>query len=79
MQGNGLVENSSVRRPLSKVMIDPQPIHLTLFSATCSFPTTGILFSDWQAMTHALQPMQVLRLTDMPHSVDLAAVLGGRI
>ena len=34
---------------------------------TCSLPTTGTLFSDWQAVTQALQPMQAPRSIDMPH------------
>ena len=34
---------------------------------TCSAPTTGMLFSDWQARTQALQPTQALRSMAMPH------------
>ena len=30
---------------------------------TCCLPTTGMLFSAWQATTQALQPMQALRST----------------
>ena len=34
---------------------------------TCSLPTTGMLFSAWQATTQALQPMQAVRSIAMPH------------
>ena len=34
---------------------------------TCSLPTIGILFSAWQAIMQALQPVQVFRSTAMPH------------
>ena len=37
-------------------------------SATCSLPTTAMLFSDWQATTQALQPMQVSVSITMPHA-----------
>src|SRR2546430_6390525 len=40
-----------------------------------SLPTMGILFSAWQAMTQALQPVQTLRSTVMPHCC--AAFIGG--
>ena len=36
--------------------------------ATWSLPTTGMLFSDWQAMTQALQPMQEFRSIAMPQA-----------
>ena len=39
--------------------------------ATCSRPTTGMLFSATQATTHALQPMQELRSIDMPQAWPL--------
>src|SRR6266540_3409475 len=32
--------------------------------ATCNLPTTGTLFSAWQAMTHALHPVQTFRSID---------------
>ena len=35
---------------------------------TCSLPTTGMLFSDWQATTQALQPVQALRSIVMPQA-----------
>ncbi len=34
--------------------------------ATCSFPTVGMLFSAWQAMVQAPQPMQRERSMAMP-------------
>ena len=34
---------------------------------TFSLPTTGMLFSDWQATTHALQPVHLLRSIDIAH------------
>ena len=34
--------------------------------ATCSLPTVAMLFSSWQAITQALQPVQRDRSTDMP-------------
>ncbi len=34
-------------------------------------PTTGMLFSAWQATTQALQPMQVLRLMTMPQALPV--------
>ena len=36
-------------------------------SSTWRLPTTAMLFSDWQAMTHALHPVQRLRSITMPH------------
>ena len=36
--------------------------------ATWSLPTTGMLFSAWQATTQALQPVQVLRSMAMPQA-----------
>ena len=44
-----------------EVAVHPQPVHLPPRS-TCSLPTTGMLFSAWQAMTQALQPRQVLEV-----------------
>ena len=35
--------------------------------STWSLPTTGMLFSAWQATTHALQPVHVVRSIAMPH------------
>jgi hypothetical protein len=35
---------------------------------TSCLPTTGMLFSDWQATVHALQPMQLFRSIAMPHA-----------
>ena len=32
-----------------------------------SLPMTGMLFSAWQAITQALQPVQVLRSIAIPH------------
>ena len=49
------------------VAVEPQPVHLALPMATCSLPTTGTLFSDWHATTHALHPVQALRSMVMPH------------
>ncbi len=34
---------------------------------TCSWPTTGTLFSLWQAITQALQPVQALRSIAIAH------------
>ncbi len=34
---------------------------------TWSLPTTGMLFSAWQATTQALQPTHAVRSIDMPH------------
>ena len=34
---------------------------------TCSLPTTGMLFSAWQATTQVLQPTQEFRSMAMPH------------
>ena len=41
-------------------------------SSTCSLPTTGTLFSAWQATTQALQPMQAFRSTLMPQATRAA-------
>ena len=38
---------------------------------TFSLPTTGMLFSDWQATTQALQPVHLLRSIAMPHLYGL--------
>ena len=51
-------------------------------ASTCSLPTTGMLFSAWQATTQALQPMQVLRLIAMPQALPVASSWrswGGRV
>src|SRR5437660_757864 len=43
---------------------------------TCSFPTTGMLFSAWQATTQALQPVQAVRsITMARHDPDRGADL----
>ncbi len=34
---------------------------------TSILPTTGMLFSDWQATVQTLQPMHDARSMDMPH------------
>ena len=34
---------------------------------TSSLPTTGTLFSDWQAIKQAEQPVQAFKSTTMPH------------
>ena len=36
--------------------------------STCALPTTGTLFSAWQATTHALQPVQTFWSIAMPHA-----------
>ena len=38
-----------------------------LTSALDLLPTIGMLFSDWQATTQALQPLQVDRSMVIPH------------
>ena len=38
-------------------------------ASTCSRPTTGMLFSAWQATTQAPQPMQVFRSIAMPQAL----------
>ena len=35
--------------------------------ATWTLPTIGMLFSLWQAVMHALQPMQAFRSIVIPH------------
>ena len=37
-------------------------------ASTWSLPTTGMLFSLWQATTHALHPMQAVRSMTMAHA-----------
>ena len=44
--------------------------------ATCSLPTIGMLFSDWQATRQALQPMQEVRSIDIPHWWSLSLISG---
>src|SRR5947199_9097941 len=34
---------------------------------TCSLPTTGTLFSAWQAITHALHPVHTFKSILIPH------------
>src|SRR5271166_5278553 len=51
-------------------------------ASTWSRPTTGMLFSAWQAATQAPQPVQVLRLITMPQGVAsslFVARLRGRL
>ena len=62
MQGTGcqlvwLASRVSYRSTRIQCMIRP--------IATCSRPTTGMLFSAWQAMVQALQPMHASRSTTM--------------
>ena len=40
------------------VDVDAQPMHVAARARPLPGPTTGTLFSDWQATTQALQPMQ---------------------
>ena len=42
---------------------------------TCSLPTTGTLFSAWQAITHALHPVHTFKSILIPHCC--AAFSGG--
>ena len=45
---------------------------------TSSLPTTGMLFSAWQAITQAEHPVQALRSITMPHE-SVVANAGQRI
>ena len=63
-----------VRRP-GVITVDAQPVHHPVPS-TCSLPTIGMLFSAWQAMMQALQPMQELRSIAMPQAFRVYANLG---
>src|SRR6185437_2762949 len=47
--------------------VDAQPMHLPL-TQHLSLPTTGMLFSAWQATTQALQPMHAFRSMLMPQA-----------
>ena len=40
-----------------------------------SLPTTGMLFSDWQAAMHALQPTQAFKSIAMPQALPAVLVL----
>ena len=55
-----------VTRSPREIVVDANPVHLALRDHL-SLPTTGMLFSAWQATTHALQPMQAVWSIDMPH------------
>src|SRR6476660_7353344 len=44
--------------------------------AACSGPTIGMLFSAWQAVTHAPHPVHLSRSTAIPHLCAMSAVAG---
>ena len=54
-------------RVAGEVAVDADPVHLAA-DATISLPTTGMLFSETQATTHALQPMQAFMSIVMPQA-----------
>ena len=56
MHGTGWIVDVSglSSRPCSSVSMRSQCMSRRI--ATCSLPTTAMLFSDWQATTQALQP-----------------------
>ena len=56
-----------LRRP-GVIAVDAQPVHDPAAFSTCSLPTTGMLFSAWQAITQAWQPMQELRSIAIPQA-----------
>jgi len=49
------------------VTVDANPVHFAS-ARTWSLPTTGVLFSDTHATTHALQPLQLFRSIAMPQA-----------
>src|SRR5215467_11463152 len=44
--------------------------------ATSFLPTVGMLFSAWQAITHALHPTHLLKSTDIPHAFSISGKPG---
>ena len=49
---------------------------ISRLTATCSLPTTGMLFSAWQATTHALQPMHAVMSIAMPQACGSLNAIG---
>ena len=68
MQGTGWKPADRLAARPRLVAVDPQPVHHRARLATSSGPTTGMLFSDWQATTQALQPMQAALSITMPQA-----------
>ena len=64
---NGLEDDLRVAGWIAgEVPVDADPVHLAPF-LTWALPTTGMLFSLWQAVMHALQPVQAFRSIVIPH------------
>jgi len=67
MHGTGWNTTSGLPDGLAgEVPVDAQPMHLAVIRIW-ALPTTGTLFSLWQATMHALQPMQVFKSIVIPH------------
>ena len=49
------------------VHVAPDPVHGPAARRPASGPTTGMLFSDWQAISHPPHPTQADRSMVMPH------------
>ena len=58
---SGLPEGSPEKYRSTRIQCISRPF------ATWTLPTTGTLFSLWQATMHALQPMQEFRSIVIPH------------
>ena len=65
MHGTGWKYVSRIVEVALVVAVDAHPVHLPA-ARHLSLPTTGMLFSAWQATTQALQPMQDVRSMAMP-------------
>ena len=57
MHAGHRLESRPRPRPPTSISVDAQPVHVAACEIS-SGPTTGTLFSAWQATTQALQPMQ---------------------
>ena len=53
-----------------EIGVDAEPMQFPALS-TWSLPTMAMLFSLWQAITQALQPMQAWLSMTMPHLLNL--------
>ena len=67
MHGTGWLYVSGSVEIAGEIAVDANPVHLAARASTWSLPTTGMLFSETQAMRQALQPVHDVRSIDMPH------------
>jgi len=65
LAGQRLEKDFWIIRSIRIVSVNFNPVH-NPSANNLRFPTTGILFSAWQAITHELQPIHELRSIASP-------------